>query len=196
MKPLFISGLSALTLSACAAATPPSITEADVTAAQAEEARISALPVATADQLPSAQATYEGQLGGDVTIDGDDGYAILGDISLTANFAGLAALTGTVDNINLIEDGTPTQLLGGELSVSGTNTATTFSATATGTLDAVGEDLPFRGEADVQLSIAGDYRVDTTATGSTTSLLGTWAGGSNGGEFDVQGSGDVYATEQ
>jgi len=92
------------------------------------------------------------------------------------------------------EDGTPTQLLGGELAISGTTSTTTFTATASGELDAVGEDLPFRGSADVALSLGGDVRADTTATGTTTALIGTWSGGTTSGDFEVQGSGEFFAT--
>jgi len=148
------------------------------------------------DQLPAAQATFAGALGGDVTIDGDGGYAILGDIALTADFSGDAAITGTVDNINLIEDGIPTQLLGGALTVAGTTDDIAFTAKATGTLDAVGDDFPFLGSAAIALDLDGDYRIDTSPISGKTSLLGTWTGGSTDGDFEVQGSGDVYATEQ
>ena len=194
MRFIILRVLATASLTACASATPPSISAADITSAEAEEARISALPVATVEQLPSTQASYTGKLGGDVTIDGDAGYAILGDVTAEVDFAGAAAITGTVDNINLIEDGTPTQLLGGELAISGTTSTTTFTATASGELDAVGEDLPFRGSADVALSLGGDVRADTTATGTTTALIGTWSGGTTSGDFEVQGSGEFFAT--
>lgn len=198
MRSIIIPILATATLGACAAATPPSISASDVTAANTERLRIAALPNIALVDLPTADALFTGQLGGDVTIDDEEGYAILGDVSVTASFAGTGSMSGTVDNINLIEDGVPTQLLGGELTVSGTNPAGTFIATASGRLDAVGEDLPFRGSSAVALALTGNYRTDATVTQSTTSLLGSWGGGTVTGEFDVQsdGPGWIYATEQ
>ena len=181
-------------LAACASPTPPSITTDDIDVAIAENDRIDALPDAAMAMLPTTSASYTGNFGSDnLTIDGDGGYGVLGDMVMTIDFGGSNDISGTVSNLNLIEDGVLDQLLGGELDISGTTAAGALAATADGTLDAVGDDLPFRGTTDVSFVMTGTTKED----GSDTAVSGTWTGGSTSlnDDFFVVGTGTFFGTE-
>ena len=176
-----------LALTACASPTPPSINAQDVISINAASNRVSALPQTSVLNLPSASATYVGHIGG--TVAGDADGSIIGDMSMTVDFAG-NTVTGLMDNVNLIDEfDVPEQLLGGSLSISGTETAGQLVATASGSLSAVG-DIAVRGSSDVVLTLAGNVRDDT---GTGDAVFGNVTGGGIG-DFAVTLSGQFYGT--
>lgn len=176
-----------LALAACASPTPPSINAQDVISINAASNRVSALPQTSVLNLPSASATYVGHIGG--TVAGDADGSIIGDMSMTVDFAG-NTVTGLMDNVNLIDEfDVPEQLLGGSLSISGTETAGQLVATASGSLSAVG-DIAVRGSSDVVLTLAGNVRDDT---GTGDAVFGNVTGGGIG-DFAVTLSGQFYGT--
>ena len=172
------STASAVLLSACASATPPSITADQVTAIGTKYERLSALPDTAIADLPPGAAQFDGHLGGEISGDADG--SVLGDMTMNVNFAG-NTITGTVDNLNLIsDDGIPERLLGGSLSIAGSEADGILTATATGTLDAVGEES-VRGSSDVTLSMNGNVLTDVTAGDTVEGSLS----GSGSGDFDI-----------
>jgi len=72
-----------------------------------------------------------------------------------------------------------------------------FDATASGTLDLVGFDLPFRAEADVSFIMNGSAREDVGFSHTTNAIAGTWSGGTTATdpEFTMDGSGSFYASD-
>lgn len=190
----FVTGAAALgLLAACATPTPPSITTADIQAAEDEFDRVSTLPLLAPVDRPVGTVAYTGKMGGDLTIDGEGGYSMLADMTMQVNYGLSGSVGGTVGNINLIEDGIPNQRLGGSLDIAGSSTGTTFSSTAEGKITAVPDDVPFRGASEVRFSMTGNMRQD----GPDTALVGSWAGGSvepATDDFDVSGSGNFFAT--
>ena len=191
MKQCGSLGMLVLT-AACAAATPPTIDTDDVAAFETEFTRISALPLA--DTLPTGTATFTGEIAGDLTIDGETGWGMLADMTLSADFSQPASLDGEVSEINLTQDGAPQQLAGGTLDISGEALSSgLISGLARGTVDAVSTDLPFRGTSELRLRLNGALRADD----DTTAVSGNWAGVSIGGtddDFFVVGDGQFYAT--
>ena len=191
MKMLQITAACSIAaLSACDTPTPPTITQADVLAAQTEVTRVGALSITANADLPPGSATYAGQLGAVVT--GDEDGSILGDMSIIVAFD-TGTIGGTVDNINIIDDdGIPNQLLGGNLTIAGSESNGSLSATASGSLTAVG-DISIRGSSDVTLAMLGDTRTDVT-NGDTVS--GVITGGFSSGDFELTAtSGSFYGTQ-
>ena len=194
LRPLFIACLPFVILAGCAEPTPPSITVDDIAAAEAEFNRVSALPVIALADRPTSTVSYSGKLSGPVIVDGESGYAIQGDLAMNVNFGLSSAVSGSLGNINLIDNGIPDQRLGGNLTLLGSTSGTTVSSTITGQIDAVGEDVPFRGTSDVRLNLSGDVRQDA---GTATAIVGSWTGGSvspDTDDFDISGTGGFFAT--
>ena len=176
-----------LALAACASPTPPSINAQDVININAASSRVSALPQTGILNLPSASATYLGHIRGMVLGDADG--SIIGDMSMSVNFAG-NTVSGLVDNVNLLDAfDVPEQLLGGSLTISGTETGGQLLASASGSLSAVG-DIAVRGESDVVLTLAGNVRDDV---GTGDAVYGTITGGAIG-DFAVSLSGQFYGS--
>ncbi len=174
----YFAGAAALALSACASPTPPTITAADVTRINAEADRFAVLPDTAMADLPSTSVSYVGHAGGRVSGDADG--AFIGDMTMNVDFA-TNTIGGTIDNINLIDDDdVPEQLLGGDLTISGTEVDGLISANATGRLSAVGEES-VRGSADVTLGLLGDVVTDTQAGDSVYGAVS----GSGSGDFDI-----------
>lgn len=178
-------------LAACATPVPPNVTTAEVAAYDAAQARVNALPSDTI--LPTGSATYAGQLSGPVVLDGNGGYALLGDIGMTLDFARTNSLTGTVANLNLIRGGVPDQLLEGNLTVTGTpTTGGLVTAVGSGLLSGVFDDSILRRNADVTIALAGGAKAD----GTRTAIAGTWTGGTTNdtsNQFVMLGAGQFYA---
>lgn len=177
-----LAAVSAASLvAACDSPTPPTITPGDIAAAIAERNRVAALPATALADLPTGSVRYDGNVYSNAIIDGEIGYSILGDMAMNVNFAG-GGVSGVVDNINLIDNGVPDQLLGGDLRISGATANGGISAVANGRIDAVGSDLPFRGASDIRLNMTGTVRDD----GPGTAVYGNVTGGSIGdSDFDV-----------
>lgn len=177
MKPKFFAASCAIVfIAGCDSPTPPSITAAEFQAAETEFNRINNL--STAGTLPTGTVTYKGYYGGRVT--GDEFGTVLGDMEMIVDF-GTHQIGGSVSNINFVDDtDTPTQLLGGSLTISGTQSNGNLSGTATGTLSAVGEES-VRGSASVSSSFSGTVRDDK---GVGDAIAGT-ATGSASGDFDL-----------
>lgn len=173
-------------LAACATPIPPSKTAEDLSAAQTEFGRLNAL--ATTIPAPAGTASYEGEIGASLSIDGDGSGSFLGELSLEVDFEDTTAgVTGSIDKITVYDDGVPDQDLGGSLAVAGAYDGG-LSATATGTLSAVGSEGGFslKGETDVALTLSGSLIDD----GGTDTMIGTFTGGSTGdGDFDVSVTG-------
>ena len=147
---LSIVGLGILT--ACDSPTPPSISAQDALDAGAEFERIIDLPQTAAADLPLGSAEFNGHAGSEVSGDADG--SVLGDMRMAIEFAG-NTISGEIDNINLIdEDDEPEQLLGGSLTIAGTETDGILSATASGELTAVGDES-VRGSSIVSLTMSG-----------------------------------------
>jgi len=174
--PICAAGLFALT--ACASPTPPSISAAEVTAINDEYDRVGALPDTAIADLPPGSASYEGHVGGEIS--GDAEGSFVGDMTMNIEFAG-NTIGGSIDNMNVIDDGgEPEQLLGGSLTINGTEADGILTATATGSLTAVGEEK-IRGSSSVTLNLNGNVLTDTS-DGDT--VHGTMDG-SGTGDFDI-----------
>ncbi|MBE0414450.1 hypothetical protein [Yoonia sp.] len=173
MKSMF-SGVATLVLmGACAAPTPPSISQTDLNVAFAEATRISALPATSYYDLPTGSVTYDGQIGANVT--GDAQGQMLADMTMVVRFDS-NAMGGTVSNMNLMDTaGLPEQRLDGKLTIAGFESAGTLGGVAAGQISGVnsgGRDF----DADMVLDLSGSVVNDRwygdavygSATGATT----------------------------
>jgi len=180
--------LVAISLAACDSPTPPSITAAEAVAINTEADRVQELPDTAIADLPTDSVTYNGHIGG--AISGDAEGSIIGDLSMDVNFDS-NTIGGEVDNVNLLDDeDVPEQLLGGSLSISGSENDGLLSATATGTLTAVGEES-VRGSSDVTMTLTGNVLTDTTDGDAVAGDVY----GNGTGDFDINLSdGAFYGT--
>lgn len=146
-----------LVMAGCAAPTPASVTERDVSRALADATRISRLPQTRIEDLPRGSATYTGQIGAQVG--GDLRGSMLGDMTMVVGFD-TNSVRGSVRNINLIDpSGRPDQLLGGTLDINGFEDRGDIRAAATGTITGVAAGgAGF--QSDVNLTMQGDVRDD------------------------------------
>jgi len=183
---------AAFALAACEA-DPPSVDTADITAFNAEAARTAALPVTPFNDLPAGTVTYTGAFGSDAAVDGDDSYAILGDMEMTINF-GNQDVNGDLSQVNLIQNGTPEQEMDGTLDIDGQAVNGVIDATASGTLTRV--DTHFFGEyTSVDLDMNGSVRNDVFVGDA---VAGTVSGGSTGSidtfNLELDGNGNFYGS--
>lgn len=151
---------------------------------------------------PFGTSTYVGHLQtGNVSIDGQSGYGMVGDARIAVAFGGGSnSVTGTISNINLLEGSTPTELLTGQLNVNGSiNTSQDFAADAAGTLGGVwGGDT--RGDVNMNIDMDGSTRIVFGDTFLTNRNLGAIVApnisGSGTGAHTVQiTGGTVYGYE-
>ncbi len=174
--PLSVAGIALL--SACASPTPPTISEDDAAAINAEADRVGALPDTAIADLPPGSASFVGHAGGPVT--GDVDGAVIADMTMDVEFAA-NTISGTIDNVNYLdEDDVPEQLLGGSLTIAGTEADGLLVATATGTLTAVGEES-IRGSSSVTLNLNGNVLTDVSNGDTVFGDLD----GSGSGDFDI-----------
>jgi hypothetical protein len=105
---------------------------------------------------------------------------VFGDMTMNVGFAS-NTIDGSVSNLNVFDtEGEPEQLLGGSLTLSGSENNGILTATATGSLTAVGEES-VRGSSSVTLNLNGNVLTDTS-DGDT--VHGT-VDGSGTGNFDI-----------
>lgn len=179
--------LATFGLAACEA-TPPTINAADIGAFNTETARFNALPVTSVADLPSGTVTYTGEFASNADVEGP-GDAILGDMTMTVAFA-TQGIDGTLNNINLIEDGQPQQLMGGELDIDGSVVNGVIDASASGTLTRV--DANKTDYASTTLLLDGSVRNDQFVGDA---VAGTVTGSGNGSfDFTLDGTGTFYGT--
>ena len=175
---LILASVCVAGLAACDSPTPPSYSAQDVQNISNEADRVFELPDTAIGDLPSGSVSYSGHAGGNVSGDADG--SVIGDMTMSVNFAG-GGITGTIDNLNLIdEDDVPSQLLGGALTISGSQNAGVLTATATGNLDAVGDES-VRGSSSVSLNLSGNVLTDVNDGDTVAGQLS----GSGTGDFDI-----------
>lgn len=174
-KLLCLSAL--LAVSACATATPPTATLADFDTAIANLSTLNALADTTVPNMPtSGMATYNGIIGFEVTGDADG--AVLGDLSMAADFSA-ATMTGSATNLNALGGDIEDQLLGGTLTMNnGAISGNGMSADLTGTLSGVAEGIGFSTTAN--LSISGTFHSTNPGTIDADVITGTVSGYSDG----------------
>ncbi|WP_458791807.1 hypothetical protein [Yoonia sp. MH D7] len=113
-------------------------------------------------------------------------------MTMSADFTG-NTITGGIDNVNLIDDNDiPEQLLGGSLTIAGSETNGALSATATGNLSAVGDES-VRGSSSVTLNMAGNMQTDTA---NADTLSGSLSGYGDGDFYINISDGSFFATSQ
>ncbi len=110
----------------------PSVSQAEVRAFDQEVNRLAATDRTRPSQLPTGQVSYSGSVGSNATINGQSGYGLLGDLNLNVDFAGAQQVTGSVTDINLLQNGVPQQQLGGALTVTGSQSFGSINADADG----------------------------------------------------------------
>jgi len=177
LNPLILI-LTVGSLAACASPTPPSISSQDVESRFAEFERVNMLPRTSIDNLPTGTASFVGSAGGRASGDADG--AVIGDMVMNVNFDG-NTIDGLINNLNLLdENDVPEQLLGGDLTLSGSEADGVLRAIASGQLTAVGEER-IRGSANVTLNLNGNVVTDTTEGDSVTGTVS----GRAGGNFDI-----------
>ncbi len=181
---LVILAVPVVLLSACSA-TEPTLDRGDVAGFDDEVARLNAEAFRTpVDSLPSGTVNYDGQIGANILIDGQSGFAILGDLDLDVGFSGSRDVDGRVTDINLLRAGTPQQTLGGSLDVTGQQASGKIDAVAEGVLTRVrtgGIDE----RTNLVLDLDGTVRTDRFAADT---ILGTVnADRSFGDGFDING---------
>lgn len=111
---------------------PATFSRADVAAFDADVSRLSAAPLTPVSLLPTGTVNYTGQIGSNITLDGQTGYGLLGDLQMGVGFTGNRRIDGRVTDINLLQSGTPIQEFGGSLDIDGTQTNGGLRAEADG----------------------------------------------------------------
>lgn len=169
---------SGLLVAACDSANPPTISAADIAAAQAQYNAVLAAP-STAALPAGGTASMAGYIGGATTGDVD---GFIAEIGLDVNF-GTGSITGTIDNINITDsNGNPEQMADGSLSVSGSTGGTGMTANATGNVSGV--DSGLTGTSNVNMTLFGNFH---DLSGTADSVEGTATGGGTG-DFDFNNS--------
>jgi len=132
----------------------PTATRADVRAfdQQVDDLRFASRTSTSA--LPTGTVTYDGQLGSNLRLNGQDGYGMLGDLRMQVGF-GSGDIDGSVRNINLLENGTPIQRFGGQLTINGEEYAGRLVADADGILSLVTDDGRLQ-RTNMALDLTGD----------------------------------------
>jgi len=158
--------LAATGLAACATPDENTLTRADLRAAEADVAFAESLAFTPIADIPVGQATYTGSVSGDVIVNGEDDFSLLGDLVLDIDIAeagretGRNNISGTIDNLNLFDDGNDgfdDQRLSGDLRVSGRADSGRIDATATGLVTAVITDTLSEQRAAWELDLNGDF---------------------------------------
>lgn len=155
--------LTTALLSACATPKENTQSRADFRAAEADIAFAEGLDFTPVEQIPTGQATYQGQFQSDAIVNGEDDFKVLGDLEMSVNLteARTSRVSGNITNVNLFDDGNDgfdDQRLGGTLDISGDTEGGRIDAQAIGVLDAVLSDGPVRDEATWVLDLDGDFR--------------------------------------
>lgn len=153
----------------------PTVTRADVTAFDRRVADLTFAPATATRNLPTGTVTYDGQLGSNIRLNGQEGYGILGDMRMRVGF-GSGLVDGTVRNINLLQSGTPVQRFGGQLLIDGTEFSGRVSADADGILSLVMADGT-RHRTNMAIDLTGDV-VNDVFLGDT--VVGTATGFGDG----------------
>lgn len=113
---------------------PATFSRADVAAFDADVSRLAAAPRTPVTLLPTGTVTYTGQIGSNMTLDGQSGYGLLGDMQMAVGFGGSRQIDGAVTDINLLQNGTPIQEFGGSLDIDGDQASGKLRADADGIL--------------------------------------------------------------
>lgn len=177
---ILTGGILVLALSACAAVTPPTVTEADFEAAGEVLATAISLNTSTAVEMAAAEnATYTGKIGSEFSGDADG--LMSGDLTLNADF-GAGTITGQASGINILmteETDFEDQLMGGVLTIAnGQITGSTMSADLAGTL--TGSYKGFAVSSDTSLAIAGDFKSSDPGVADTNIIAGSVTGSADG----------------
>jgi hypothetical protein len=170
---------------------------ADFSLAVAEDERAAFLAETSASLIPFGTATYDGTIRSGAVINNDDGFDVIGDLSLEVDinsrstFAGRNPISGTITDLTVIDRQSANLLtpLDGTLDITGDSTSGELEATATGLLtrERIGTvDDTARWSIDLDGSFRDDFeRADTVAgivNGGTT--------GSTSNDYDVTLIGD------
>jgi len=192
--------LSTALLSACALPKEATKNRADFRAAEADSAFADELDFTPVAQIPTGEATYEGQFQSDAIVDGRANFKLLGDLEMSVDLteARTSRINGSITDVNLLDDandGFDDQRLGGTLTLSGQTEGGRIDAQAIGVLDAVVTDTPIRQTSTWQLDLDGDFR---SSFENADVVSGVVTGGTTGGvtdDYDVTltGNGGFYA---
>lgn len=132
----------------------PNVTRADIAAFDDQVRDLNRAPLTSVAALPTGTVTYDGQVGSNIRLDGQDGYGMLGDMRMRVGFAS-GDVDGSVTNINLLENGTAIQRFGGQLVIDGAEFAGRIEADADGILSLVTADGT-RQRTNMALDLSGD----------------------------------------
>jgi len=146
-------------------------------------AELRAAPRTPTTRLPTGgTARYDGQIGSNLTIDGQDGYGMIGDLRMNVEFDGDRAVTGDVRDVNLLRDGTPIQRAIGTLRLNdGQQASGKLTVDADGILSFQSDDGRIV-RSNLSLDLDGTIRSDDR---SADAIVGTFTG--FGDDFDVSG---------
>jgi len=179
-----------------AAPTRPAFNAADFNVAVADDERAATLRETPSALIPFGTATYDGTLRSGAVINNDDGYDVIGaltlevDINSRSSFAGRNPISGTISDVTVIDrlrDDQATPLFG-TLDIRGDATLGEIEATATGRLARANngpDDV-----ADWEIDLDGSFR-DDFARADT--IAGDVSGGTSGDlrdDYDVRLTGD------
>lgn len=136
----------------------PNVTRADVRAFDDTVQDLRLAPRTSPTALPTGTVTYNGQVGSNIRLNGQDGFGMLGDMRMRVDFDD-GDVGGTIRNINLLEDGTPVQRFGGQLQIDGSEFAGRVVADADGILSLVMEDGSLH-RTNMAIDLTGDVVSD------------------------------------
>ncbi|MFT6451256.1 MAG: hypothetical protein ACJA06_000737 [Halocynthiibacter sp.] len=181
------AALAALgTLAGCATPLPPTITSTEFAAEKIDMVTQSAKPATLSINMPGPTAgtvNYQGRI---AAADGAN-TGVSGALSMDIDFA-TSGMTGTISEVNYVENGLPDQTLGGTVSLKGSVSGSALSGSGSGTL--TGVKSGFKGRSEVNLSLSGQFRDDR----SVADLITGTANGSGRGDFDFDiDGGSFYA---
>ncbi len=164
----------------------PTLDAGDVRDFDADVARLDRAPTTQMRDLPTGRVRYTGQIGSNASINGQDGYGLVGDLGLTVDFDQPSDVDGDVTNINVLRGGVPVERLRGSLDVDGLQTGGTIIADAEGIVarsDGRGGLERSNLALDLDGDVVDDAFVGDAVTGSVTGFGDGF--GVAGQSFDV-----------
>lgn len=184
--PRSFAALAALaTLGACSTPLPPTITAAEFGTEQVAMGTYSSNSPTLIGEMPTTgTVNYTGRISSADYV----GTGVSGIISMDVDFDA-SGMTGTISEVNYVENGQPDQTLGGTLALSGSVSGSGMSGTGSGQLSGV--ESGFTGRTNVNLTLDGQFRDDA---GTADLITGTVDGTGRGDfDFDVD-NGRFYAS--
>lgn len=170
---------------------------ADFNLAVADDERAAFLAETSSSLIPFGTATYDGTIRSGAVINNDDGFDVIGDLSLEVDinsrstFAGQNPISGTITDLTVIDRQSNDRLtaLDGTLDITGDSTSGELEATATGflTRERIGTSDD---TAEWAIDLDGSFRDDFERADTIAGVVNGGTTGGSSDDYDVSLIGD------